>query len=143
MTNKTYLNWEEFHQDVKQLCQKIKASGNYNKIVAISRGGLVPAGILAYELNIRSTEVINVATYIDDVHLKLEKIDKPENVGEVNEQTLIVDDLVDSGQTFEVLRQTFPKAKYVSVYTKNKSKDNADIFARELPDEWIVFPWDI
>ena len=59
MTEKIYINWSEFHQDVKDLCKKIKESGEFDKIIAISRGGLIPAAIIAYELNIRNTETIN------------------------------------------------------------------------------------
>ena len=64
MTDKIHIRWEEFHQDVKTVCKKIKSSGTYNKIVAISRGGLLPAGIIAYELDIRNCHSLNIATYI-------------------------------------------------------------------------------
>ena len=50
MTKKLYIKWDEFHNHAKELCEKIKQSGEYNKIVAISRGGLIPAGILAHIL---------------------------------------------------------------------------------------------
>lgn len=143
MTEKVYIKWDEFHQDVKNLCAKIKQSGEYNKIVAISRGGLLPAGIVAYELNIRNTAVINIATYVGAEHLKLDEVDHPAHVGPVDEKTLIVDDLSDSGQTFKVMRRQFPAGKYVTVYAKLRGKEEVDIFAREVPDEWIVFPWDI
>lgn len=143
MADKVYINWNDFHQDVKNLCAKIKQSGEYDKIVAISRGGLVPAGIIAYELNIRNSAVINIATYVGAEHLKLDEVDRPEAVGKVDEKTLIVDDLADSGQTFRVMRRQFPKGKYVTVYAKEKGKNEVDLYAREVPDEWIVFPWDI
>lgn len=67
MTEKLHISWEEFHRDTRELCAKIKNSGNYDKIVAVSRGGLLPAGILAYELNIRNTAVVNMSTYDGDV----------------------------------------------------------------------------
>lgn len=143
MTDKIYLNWEDFHQDVKNLCAKIKKDGDYNKIVAISRGGLIPAGIIAYELNIRNSAVINISTYVGAKHLKLDEVDSPEFVGRVDEKTLIIDDLADSGQTFRVMRRQFPQGKYVTVYAKEKGKAEVDIYARELPDQWIVFPWDV
>lgn len=143
MADKVYINWNDFHQDVKNLCAKIKQSGEYDKIVAISRGGLVPAGIIAYELNIRNSAVINIATYVGAEHLKLDEVDRPEAVGKVDEKTLIVDDLADSGQTFRVMRRQFPKGKYVTVYAKEKGKNEVNLYAREVPDEWIVFPWDI
>lgn len=143
MTDKIYLNWEEFHRDVKDLCAKIKQSGKYDKLVAISRGGLIPAGIIAYELNIRHSSVINIATYVGSSHLKLDEVDCPEHVGRVDEKTLIIDDLADSGQTFRVMRRQFPQGKYVTVYAKEKGKEEVDVFARELREKWIVFPWDV
>ena len=143
MTDKIYISWEEFHQDVKSVCEKIKNSGTYNKIVAISRGGLLPAGIIAYELDIRNFHAINIATYIGDEHRELDHLDNLDDVGEINSQTLIVDDLADSGQTFRLLRQEFPKARFVSIYSKPAGLKEVDIYARELPDQWVVFPWDI
>lgn len=137
MTDKVRLNWEEFHQDVKNLCSQIKQSGKYDKIVAISRGGLIPAGVIAYELNIRNSSVINIATYVGSSHLKLDEVDCPEHVGKVDEKTLIIDDLADSGQTFRVMRRQFPQGKYVTVYAKEKGKEEVDLFARELPENGL------
>lgn len=142
-SDKIFIKWDDFHQDVKDLCAKIKASGQYNKIVVIARGGLVPAGIIAYELGIRNTAVINIATYVGAEHLKLDEIDHPESVGKVDEHTLIIDDLADQGQTFRVMRRTFPQGKFVTVYAKPVGKKEADLYARELPDKWIIFPWDV
>lgn len=142
-SNKIFIKWDDFHQDVKDLCAKIKASGEYNKIVAISRGGLLPAGIIAYELGIRQCTVINIATYVGAEHLKLDEINHPESVGKVDDKTLIVDDLADQGQTFRVMRRAFPHGKYVTVYAKPVGKKEVDIFARELEDKWVVFPWDV
>ncbi len=143
MTEKIYLDWTTFHQDMKSLCSQIKQSGDYNKIVAISRGGLLPAGIISYELDIRNTAVINIATYINGSHLQMDKFSGCESAGIVDEKTLIVDDLSDSGQTFRLLRQQFPSAKFVTVYAKPAGEKEADIYARKLPDSWIVFPWDV
>ena len=64
------------------------------------------------------------------------------NVGEVDAATLIVDDLSDSGNTIRLLRRSFPDACYVTVYAKPAGQADVDIFARELPDRWLVFPWD-
>ncbi len=143
MIDKIYISWNEFHQDVKTLCEKIRKSGEYDKIVAISRGGLIPAGIIAYELNIRNSAVINIATYVGASHLKMDEVDKPEYVGRVDEKTLIIDDLSDSGQTFRVMRRQFPRGKYVTVYAKEKGKSEVDIYAKDIPDNWVVFPWDV
>lgn len=143
MTNKIYISWEEFHQHTKNLCQKLKTQGQYNKIIAVSRGGLIPAGIIAYELDIRNNEAINFSSYDNDEQRKTEDIEFEAHVGDVDSQTLIVDDLADSGRTFEVLRQYYPKATFVTVYAKQKGASQVDIYAEDMPDEWIVFPWDI
>lgn len=144
MDNKIYISWSEFHQDVKNLCKKIKQTGKFfNKIVAISRGGFIPSGIIAYELDIRNTSVVNISTYVDQKHLTLEKIENPDFVGLVDEKTLVIDDLADSGQTIRVMRKYFTKATYVTVYTKPQGKDYVDIYERDMPNQWIVFPWDI
>lgn len=139
---KFYINWEEFHIAVKQLCKKIKESGVYDKIVAISRGGLIPAGIIAYELNIRNTEVINAVSYDGNTQRSEEDSHFFGSIGIINDKTLIVDDLVDTGRTFRILRRNFPEAKYISVYTKAKGKADVDLYATEIPEKWIVFPWD-
>lgn len=142
MTKKLYIKWDEFHNHAKELCEKIKQSGEYNKIVAISRGGLIPAGILAYELDIRNSQAINISSYDEDKQRADEDIEIFGNVGEVDEKTLIVDDLSDTGKTFRILRKIYPQAKYVAVYAKEKGHSVVDIYARSMPDEWIVFPWD-
>lgn len=144
MTKKIHISWQDFHAHTKLLCQKIKESGSYNKIVAVSRGGLIPAGIVAYELDIRNNEAINFSSYDNQVERRPDSaIEISGNVGEVDEQTLIIDDLADSGRTFKILRQLYPKAKFVSVYAKERGALNTDIYAADMPDEWIVFPWDV
>ena len=144
MDNKIYISWDEFHQDVKNLCKKIKQTGtDYNKIVAISRGGFLPAGIISYELNIRNTAVVNVISYNGSSQTKLEKIDNIENVGKIDEKTLIIDDLSDSGQTIKIMRETFKNGVYVTVYAKEKGKSYPDIYEKDVPNNWLVFPWDV
>ena len=143
MSDKIYIEWSDFHQDVKLLCQKIKESGVYNRIIAVSRGGLIPAGIISYELNIRNIDVVNIVTYVGGKHLEISEIEGIDIISNTDEKTLVVDDLTDSGQTFRVLRKYFSKAKFVSVYAKKEGEPEVDIMAKELPNNWVVFPWDI
>lgn len=144
MDDKIYITWNEFHQDVRNLCKKIKQTGKeYNKLVAISRGGFIPAGIIAYELNIKNTAVINISSYIGEKQTKLEKLNNTEHVGKIDENTLIIDDISDTGQTTQLMRKTFPDGIYATVYVKEKGKSAPNIFEKEVPDKWLVFPWDI
>ena len=142
MTDKIYISWDEFHRDTKALAEKIRAAGVYNKIIAVSRGGLLPAGILAYELGIRNSQAVNISSYDGENRRNDDEIEAVCDAGVVDAQTLIVDDLSDSGNTIRLLRRFFPKACYVTVYVKPAGKKDVDIFARELPDHWLVFPWD-
>lgn len=140
--DKIYISWEDFHKDTKNLCEKIKKSGNYNKIVAVSRGGLMPSGIVAYELGIRNVEAVNVSSYDDDKECINSEVKCLSNVGVVDEKTLVIDDLSDTGSTFKLLKKLFPKAKFVVVYAKPKGIGEPDIYEKTLPDKWVVFPWD-
>ncbi len=143
MTEKLYITWDEFHKDTKELCTKIKDKGTFNKIIAVSRGGLLPAGIIAYELNIRNVEVVNMSTYDGNKQRKSEDfVLDLSSAGAADEQTLVIDDLSDTGNTFNLLRPMFPKACFVAVYAKEKGSTSVDTFARKMPDSWIVFPWD-
>ncbi|MDR1693603.1 MAG: xanthine phosphoribosyltransferase [Lactobacillaceae bacterium] len=140
--DKIYISWEEFHKDTKSLCEKIKASGSYDKIIAVSRGGLVPAGIVSYELGLRNVETVNVRSYDDGKEGRNDEVIYTSNVGEVNEKTLVIDDLSDTGNTFRLLKGLFPQAKFITVYAKPEGVSEPDIFEKKLPDKWIVFPWD-
>ncbi len=142
MSEKIFITWEEFHKDTIKLAEKIKQSGTYDKIVAVSRGGLIPAGILAYELNIRNSEAINISSYDGEKQRSLRDVEISALAGDVNNRTLIVDDLSDSGNTFRLLRTRFPKARYVAVYAKPAGRREVDIYIRDMPDEWLIFPWD-
>ncbi len=142
MSEKYYISWQDFHQDVKNLAKKLK-NKNYNKIIAISRGGLLPAGILAYELDIRNSHAINVSSYDNDEFRADEDIEIDCHIESADERTLVVDDLSDSGRTFRLMKNLLPEAHFVAVYVKEKGKSIVDTFERQVPNEWIVFPWDI
>ena len=57
------VSWDEFHRDAKALAERLASAGPWRGIVAISRGGLVPATIIARALNIRVVETVSVVAY--------------------------------------------------------------------------------
>jgi xanthine phosphoribosyltransferase len=129
------VSWDEFHRDARALAWRLAAAGPFQAIVAITRGGLVPAGIVARELGVRVIETICVASY-----------NKPVADGILalgGQGVLIVDDLVDTGRTAKLVREVLPKAHFASVYAKPLGKPMVDTFITEVSqDTWIFFPWD-
>src|SRR5262245_7293639 len=57
------VSWDQFHRDARALAWRLAESGPFSAIVAITRGGLVPAAIVARELNLRIIETVCVASY--------------------------------------------------------------------------------
>ena len=117
------VTWEEFHRDAKALAERLVGFGPWRGIVAISRGGLVPATIIARALNIRIVETVSVVAYDqlnlgDEEALGEPKVTKLPDFAGDGEGFLIVDDLVDSGSTARVVRAMLPKARFACVYAK-------------------------
>lgn len=140
--NKQYLvSWEAFHQASKALAVQLLAGG-YTSILAVSRGGLVPAAILARELNLRVVDSICVASYDHNKQGSLQIL-KQASIKD-SSKLLIVDDLVDTGETAKSLRKLFPQAYFVTIYAKPQGKAFVDKYVVDIEqDTWIQLPWDM
>jgi xanthine phosphoribosyltransferase len=149
------VSWEELHRTAKALAWRLVALGPFQGIVAITRGGLVPAAIIARELDIRLIDTVCMSSYSEDddasgiagVHqpgdLKLLKGDAGKIWGD-GDGWLIIDDLVDTGRTAKYVREMLPKAHFATVYAKPAGRPLVDTFVTEVSqDTWIYFPWDI
>lgn len=147
MSNDTmyYLSWPELHNDARNLAQQLidqhPKGLPWKGIIGIARGGLIPAAILARELDIRMMDTLCISSYDDnDEQTDTEIIKSIDGDGE---GFLLVDDLVDTGNTAKVARQLLPKAHLVTLYAKPAGIDHADAYQREFAqDTWIHFPWD-
>lgn len=134
------LGWEEFHRDCRTLARQLM-DNPWHGILAIARGGLVPAAILARELEIRLVDTLCVASYDHTLQGELNLI---KGVAGEGEGWLLVDDLVDTGKTARFLRAQLPRAAFASVYAKPAGRPLADYVIREFPqDVWVHFPWDV
>ena len=142
------MSWEELHRNARALAWKLVSLGPWKGMIAVTRGGMVPAAIIARELDIRVIETVSVVGYTaDDAtperHDDIKVLKQAHDVGD-GEGWLIIDDLVDTGRTFEVLIKILPKAHYACVYAKPLGKPLVDTFVTEFSqDTWIYFPWDI
>ena len=142
------VTWDQFHRDSRALAWRLQGLGPFDALVAITRGGLVPAAIVARELNIRVVESVAVKSYDHQNQggikvlkpITEELLVKARNGGKI----LIVDDLVDTGATARVVREMLPGAHFATVYAKPAGRPLVDTFVTEVSqDTWIFFPWDM
>jgi xanthine phosphoribosyltransferase len=138
------VSWDQFHRDARALAWRLASSGPFTAIVAVTRGGLVPAAIVARELNVRLIETVCVESYHDTRQGDLRVIKNvAASIGSQGEGVLIVDDLVDTGKTAKVVRELLPGAHFAAVYAKPMGRPLVDTFITEVSqDTWIYFPWD-
>ena len=142
------VSWDQFHRDARALAWRLAGSnGQWKAIVCITRGGLVPAAIIARELGIRVIETVSIASYHDYTsqgELAVLKEVSPPLLENDGRDVLIVDDLTDTGKTAAQVRAMLPRAHFAAVYAKPKGRPMVDTFITEVSqDTWIYFPWDM
>lgn len=138
------VSWEELHRNAKALAWRLLDKGEWKGIIGITRGGLVPACIIARELDILVVETFCISSYDIKEQSSVKILKEPAMVEGDGDGWIIVDDLVDTGSTFKVARQHYPKAHYACVYAKPQGVPLVDTFITEVSqDTWIHFPWDL
>ena len=139
--NKTYpISWEQLHRDAKALAWRLVDIEEWKGIVAITRGGLVPAAIISRELDIHLVDTICISSYEwkDQGGINILKKVQGDGSG-----WLLIDDLVDTGKTAKTAREMLPQAHFATVYAKPAGRPIVDTFITEVSqDTWILFPWD-
>ncbi|NMM45089.1 xanthine phosphoribosyltransferase [Rhodospirillaceae bacterium KN72] len=141
--NKEYpVSWEELHRNARALAWRLSELQPLDGVIAITRGGLVPAAIVARELEVRLIDTVCIASYDHKTQGEANILKKPE-AGD-GSGWLIVDDLVDTGKTAKIVREMLPKAHFATVYAKPAGRPLVDTFVTEVSqDTWILFPWDV
>jgi len=144
-----HISWDQIHRDSRALAWRLDGrgpdDGAWRAIVAITRGGMAPAMIVARELDIRMVDTISVRSYNHQTQGEAVALNKPsdELMGD-GTGVLVIDDLVDSGKTLEVVRGLYPNAHFATVYAKPKGEPMVDTFITGVSqDTWIFFPWDM
>ena len=135
------MSWDELHRHSRALAWRLVDLGPWRGIIAVTRGGLVPAAIVARELDLRLVDTICIASYDDRQQGALQVLKSIDGDGE---GFLIIDDLVDTGKTAQAVRNMLPKAHFATVYAKPAGRPLVDTFVTEVSqDTWIRFPWEI
>lgn len=149
MTNsREVLTWDGFGEATRALSRTIIADGFIpDVVVAIARGGLLPAGAIAYGLGIKSCGALNVEFYtgigtvLDAPALLPPDLDMGYLPGK---RVLLVDDVADSGRTLalavQMLKDAGADVRSVCIYIKPGSVATPDYSWHET-DLWIDFPW--
>jgi xanthine phosphoribosyltransferase len=134
------VSWQELHRDAKALAWRLVERGQWTGVIAVARGGLVPATIVARELNLRLIDTICVVSYDHQTQGEIEVLKAPPGDGA---GWLVIDDLVDTGATARIVRKLMPRAHIAAVYAKPAGKPLIDSYVTEVSqDTWIHFPWD-
>jgi len=147
---KTYLSWD----DVSRLVDRIvpQVTGSFDALIAITRGGIVPGGLLSERLGIRQVFIASVHFFRDEdqaldwpIFLQF-----PEDSLLHGKRILVVDDIWDSEITIASVRERIVQAGGEAVtlvlhYRPSSSTIGSDqppdIFG-EQTDQYIVYPWD-
>lgn len=144
-----HVSWDQIHRDSRALAWRLDGrgpdGGGWKAIVAITRGGMAPAMIVARELDVRTVDTISVKSYDNQAQSEAVVLKAPDaNVMGDGTGILVIDDLVDSGKTLELVRRHYPKAHFATVYAKPKGEPQVDTFITGVSqDTWIFFPWDM
>ena len=144
------LTWEGFGVASRELTAQIVRSGWMpDLIIAIARGGLLPAGAISYAMGVKAMGTMNVEFYtgigetLEEPQLLPPLMDVSAMFGK---KVLVVDDVADTGHTLrlvrEVLAQHVDEARTAVLYHKSHSVIVPD-YCWKPTDAWINFPWSV
>ena len=132
--------YEEMHEKAVKLGNLIKSKNiDFDKMVVVSRGGFVPAAIVAYTLGIQDVDIVSIQSYI---HREAGKA-IVHRAPKTDEIVLVIDDIVDKGGTAKALKEYMPNMHLAVIYAKPRGLPLASTYVEEITqDTWPVFPWD-
>ena len=144
MSEKYVVTWDMFQMHARKLSERLLPASQWKGIIAVSRGGLFPAAVLARELGIRHIETVCIASYHDHNNQGELQVLHAAQVPDGGEGFIVVDDLVDTGNTARAIRQMYPNAKCVTVVAKPAGAELVDDYVIDIPQNtWIEQPWDL
>jgi len=144
--DKYYYNYDEFKQDAKELVNKVLPY-NPDTLLSIARGGLTLSHLMAQAMDTRRLFTLNSIHYDNTKRLDSFKIFNVPCLKDAK-RVLIIDDIVDSGETmekiFEMLRKDYPDVEFklATIFYKPTALVQPDFAIKEAHD-WIDFFWEV
>jgi hypoxanthine phosphoribosyltransferase len=141
--------WNQIYEMLIEQSEKIcKTNYQPDILIAIARGGLVPARILTDLLETPQVATIRIEFYKDIAQPSIQPILKqPLPIQVTGKKILIVDDISDSGQSLKIAKQHLlekgaSETRIATLYAKNATITMPD-YVEKITERWIVFPWEI
>jgi uncharacterized protein len=147
MPNFRYISWSEYGNLAEALAEKIRAHGKrYDLVVGIARGGIPVAMVVSDHLDVK-IDFVNVKSYNDIGKRTAPRILSTLTETVADKDVLLVDDLVDQGDTLAFMKRYLedqkPKTLETAVmFRKPWSKTEPDYFLESI-SEWVVFPFEL
>ena len=149
MSNKKYYDYSQVHGFCETLATRLKST-NFDSVVGVSRGGLIPATIIAEHMNIRELRTVGVRSYQLNGMTKRSKSVLYQSCSPyLTGRVLLIDDISDTGETFKFLLDHFSKNKQItklitcSLFVRRSSGFIPDYYHTDIiGNEWVVFPWE-
>jgi len=149
MSNKQYYSYDEIHKFCEVLAHRLKGS-HFDSVVGVSRGGLVPATIIAEYMNVRHLRTVGVHSYqLNGMSTGGKAVLYQSCSPYLSGRVLVIDDISDTGNTFKFLKDHFSKNNSIdeivtcSLFVRRSSSFIPDYYHTDIiGKDWIVFPWE-
>jgi hypothetical protein len=152
----TEMTWPDLQRIITRIADEIRSGGTPQILVAISRGGLVPAVMLSHLLDVRDLRVLTISHTVDDqvyaAKTGTPRVRRPETLGAIDgTDVLVVDDIVGSGKTLSIARTELathhPGRIRTMALTANAAKwppsqPGRPDYIGMLIHSWVAFPWE-
>ncbi len=168
MTHRNTVTWQDVDAWSRDLAARLPAVcgvAAFDRVVGIARGGLVPAVLVATHLGVKRIESVQVRLYDGGTKLPQPTLigAAPSRAGPSGDgnRTLLVDEIVDSGETLRFLAGLYPEAHRAALVMRETQQalpqrfglgwrpDDASaadgqgvwVASRLATDRWVIFPW--
>lgn len=136
MVGKIYISWNDVDEMIESLYEQLK-NENIDKVVGISRGGLIPGVMLSHRLN-AGFEPLEWQTRDGEFQDRIKAMNFNKNL----KGTIFVDDICDTSTTIKQIKQLIPKSRWAVLH--QKADIELEFVATTLynDDRWVIYPWE-